>query len=269
MSSVSARFETLTRLATANADAPADAFSERLSSLYGVSQRSNYVFGSPLGPFYHQGRHLHLPRFVYFGPHTHDESLRLAFLAGFDSRDLRATLALAHFVEGLALAPDLGQGLNLSFFPLLDIVGLARGVTGRWLSRADWRHATAPELSILEKDARARAYHGFVRVETDSGGDAIGIRLRNAPDGSVPSGIELISSADFEPWPVRWEADNVDGRPLDGPLTAADDFPLQPFELTIRLPGEWSEEQHRESLSLILKRFILRQRAIQAYSQHL
>jgi hypothetical protein len=39
-----------------------------------------------------------LPRFVYFGPQATDESLRLAFLTGFDHRDLRGTLSLLHFV---------------------------------------------------------------------------------------------------------------------------------------------------------------------------
>ena len=100
-------------------------FGEQLDALYGLVQRSNYVFGSPLGPFHWQARTYHVPRFVYFGPDGSDAAVRLAFLAGFDHRDLRGTLALLHFVERLALKPDVGQGLNLSFFPLVDVLGLS------------------------------------------------------------------------------------------------------------------------------------------------
>ena len=77
MTTVSTRFSTVARTITSaapKADSPPHALSEYLSKLYALSQRSNYVFGSPIGPFYHRARHLSLPRFVYFGPHTHDES---------------------------------------------------------------------------------------------------------------------------------------------------------------------------------------------------
>jgi hypothetical protein len=271
MSTISSRFDTVSRPATpVVSDAPSDAFAGRLSELYGLSQKSHYVFGSPLGPFFHQGRHLHLPRFVYFGPHTHDESLRLAFLAGFDATDLRSSLALAHLVERLAITPDLGQGLNLSFFPLVDVLGLARGTPARHLPDASWRGTRAPEIDLLEKDARVRGYHGYVRLETTSTDDVVSVRLRNEAGGSpAASGIELVSSLDFEPWPVRWEADPLERRVADGPLSVADDLPLRPFELTIRLPQAWSAELVREASNTILKRFIIRHRALQAYSQHL
>jgi len=267
---ISSRFDTVSRAVPAVSDAPVDAFTARLSELYGLSQKSHYVFGSPLGPFYHHGRHLHLPRFVYFGPHTHDESLRLAFLAGFDAADLRSSLALAHLIERLAITPDLGQGLNLSFFPLLDVAGLAHGMAARGLPLASWRDAGVPELNLLEKDARARGYHGYVRLETTGTEEVISVRLRNEVGGSpAASGIELVSSVDFEPWPVRWEADALNSRVSDGPLTVGDDLPLQPFELTLRLPQNWSAELIREATNTILKRFIIRHRALQAYSQHL
>src|SRR5688500_11018077 len=138
-SAVARGFETL-----APTSIPA-AFSEQLSSLYRLVQRSRHVFGSPLGPIVSDTRQLYLPRFVYFGPHASEAALRLSFLAGFDHRDLRSTLALLRFVEGLALEPDLGQGLNLSFFPLVDVVGLSRGESARSLAAHSWSRPTAPE----------------------------------------------------------------------------------------------------------------------------
>lgn len=267
--------ETFTRFAAVtHAVAPAfpaapQALSDRLTALYGLSQRSNHVFGSPLGPFHDRSRHHHVPRFVYFGPHTSEESLRLAFYTGFDHRDLRGMLGLLHFVERLALSPDLGHGLNLSFFPLIDVLGLESGdEDGRGLATAHWGRTRAPEIGLLEKDACLHGYHGFVRIESAPGDDVIGIRLRGHPD-LVATGVELISSNDTDPLPVRWEA-GVDGfLPADGPLSIADDLPFPPFELTLRIPAAWPAELHREAITSILKRFVLRYRGHQAYGQHL
>lgn len=246
---------------------PSIEFNDRLTSLYALAQRSRYVFASPLGPFYRKARHYHVPRFVYFGPHTSDESLRLAFHAGFDSSDLRGTLALLHFVERLALTPDLGQGLNLSFFPLADITGLLRGESQQ-LAGHSWIDPKIAELELLASDARSRAYHGFVRIEsTHSDDDVISIRLRGHSADAL--GLELLSSRDIAPWDVRWESAPVDATPADGPLSLSDDLPFQPFELTIGLPSAWSVELHREAVTTILKNFIQRYRGFHAYAQHL
>jgi hypothetical protein len=246
---------------------PSIEFIERLTSLYALAQRSQYVFASPLGPFYRQARHYHVPRFVYFGPHTSDESLRLAFHAGFDSADLRGTLALLHFVERLALTPDLGQGLNLSFFPLADITGLLRNESQHLAARS-WIAPGVPELDLLAGDVRSRAYHGFVRIETTPADDnVITIRLRGHSADAL--GLELLSSHDIAPWDVRWESGPVDATPSDGPLSLSDDLPFQPFELTIGLPSAWSVELHREAATTILKNFIQRYRGFHAYAQHL
>ena len=269
MSTISTRFETVAHAApTTSSPSISEELSERLTSLYALSQRSHYIFGSPLGPLYHKARHLHLPRFVYFGPHTHDESLRLAFFAGFDHRDLNGSFALLHLVERLAIDPDIGQGLNLSFFPLVDAAGVFHGAAARDLVNASWAHSSAPEIDLLQKDARARGYHGFVRIETTTD-DVISARLRGHAEGSEAAGVELISSEDFDPLGVRWEADAANAEPADGPLTLLDDLPFRAFELTLRIPAAWSAYLHREAVSSILKRFILRYRGLQAYSQHL
>src|SRR5688572_14885204 len=134
------------------------ALGDQLSTLYAHAQRSEHVFGTPLGPFEHAGRQHHLPRFVYFGPHTSEESPRLAFLAGLDSRDLRPTLALLHLVEELALRPDIGQSLHLAFYPLVDVLGHLQQGGERDLAAQGWATATAPELDLLARDSRLRTY---------------------------------------------------------------------------------------------------------------
>lgn len=268
MSPISSRFETVTRaLAPSGQASPSLEFNERLTAVYALAHRSQYVFASPLGPFYRQSRHYQVPRFVYFGPNTSDESLRLAFYAGFDARDLRATLSILHFIELIALQPELARGLNLSFFPLIDVAGLIHGDSGG-LAGASWSHPPAPELDLMSKDARGRGYYGFVRVETAAtDDDAVTIRLRGHALEAV--GVEIISSEDVEPWAVRWVTESADTAVHDGPLSLADDLPFAPFELTLQLPPSWSDEMQREATASILKHFILRYRGFHAYGQNL
>ncbi len=243
-------------------------FGEQLAGLYDLVQRSQFVFGSPLGPIQVANRAFHLPRFVYFGPHTSDVSLRLAFTAGLDHRDLRSTLALLHVVEQIALKPDIGQGLNLSFFPLVDVLGLASLAAERDLASVNWSQTAEPEITLLEQDARLSGYHGFVRLETVRGQDVATVRLRFAPNDYPTPDVQLVSSDDFEPFRVRWESD-AGHPPQDGPLSIAGDLAISPFELTLRLPAAWPAEQYRDATASILKRFIIRYRGFLAYGQNL
>ena len=242
------------------------ALGEQLSALYTLAQRSDYVFGTPLGPFFHAGRHHYLPRFVYFGPHTSEESPRIAFLAGLDGRDLRPTLALLHLVEELALAPDIGQSLHLAFYPLVDVLGHLPAHGGRGLGEQPWSAATAPELDILAKEARLRTYHAFVRIESVSADDVITVRIGSTP-GSLAS-APYFSSEDTEPYPVRWEIESGPS-PAGGPLSLADDLPFRPIDLTLRIPANSSPEYYRDAVASILKRFIVRYRGFLAYGQNL
>ena len=247
------------------------ALGELLAALYEQTQRSQYVFASPLGPFSVQGRDHQVPRFVYLGPHTCNESLRLAFLAGFDQRDLKGTLSLLQFAGQLAQDPHLGQGLHLSFFPMLDVLGAA-GLSGpRALSTSHWGDREEPEIVLLEQDARLHGYHGFVRIESSEQEDeVIIVRLRGAGAQHPASpGVELISTEDLDPLPVRWESGTDEDQARTGPLSIADDLPVSPFELTLTLPASWSPERFREAVGMILRRFVLRYRGLQAYAQHL
>lgn len=242
------------------------ALGEQLSTLYTLAQRSDYVFGTPLGPFSHADRSHYLPRFVYFGPHTSEESPRIAFLAGLDSRDLRPTLALLHLVEELALAPDIGQSLHLAFYPLVDVLGHLHPGPARDLTGERWAAASAPEIDVLAKEARLRTYHAFVRIESASADDAVTLRLNTAP-GSLAN-APFFSSEDTEPYPVRWEIES--SPPFGaGPLSLGDDLPFRPIDLTLRIPASWSPEFYREAVASILKRFIVRYRGFLAYGQHL
>jgi hypothetical protein len=241
----------------------------KLSALYALSQDSPYVFASPLGPFQFGGRSAYVPRLVFFGPQASDDSWRLSFIAGFDHRDLRSSRALLALVSGLAENADAGHGLSLCFFPLLDVAGLLVGAADRRLDTAHWRRSSSPEIGLLERDARGRGYHGFVRIENAASSDELVIRVRQPSIQPLSPDLELITSEDAESFPVRFEF--IPGRTpaLDGPLSVTDDLPVAPFELTLQVPASWPEHDYQRAVVVLLKRFLRRYRAFQAYGQHL
>ena len=248
-------------------EALAAAVRARLDVLYALAPESAHLRASPLGPFHFRGQTCHLPRFVFFGPKASEASWRLAFFAGLDQRDTRAADALLATIEDLAEHADDAHGLDLTFFPLVNAAGFFLGAPPRPLASEHWGRSAAPELQLLEREARAREYHGFVRVETAHGqGDELGLRVRAPADSPLAPDVELISSEDTEPYPVRFETGQP---PLGGPLSIADDLPHGPFELTLRVPAAWPVERYRDAVRAILQRFVRRYRAFQAYGQHL
>lgn len=241
-----------------------------LSALYALAQHSPYVFASPLGPFQYRGQPAYLPRLAFFGPQAFDDSWRLAFLTGFDHRDLRASRALLALVTGLAENAEAGHGLNLSFFPLVDVSGLLFDAANRQLGTAHWGREAPPEIRLLEKDARSRGYHGFVRIETSSSSeDLVSIRVRQPSTRPLSPDLDLITSDDAESFPVRFETIASGVPAADGPLSVTDDLPVAPFELTIQVPKSWPDHDYQRAVVVLLKRFLRRYRAFQAYGQHL
>jgi hypothetical protein len=252
----------------ASSSVPSSSLSARLRFLAEAAQESDHIFASPLGPFYADDVPVYLPRFVYFGPNSSEASLRLALLAGLGRHDLSAAQALVAFVEGLARRPDIGEGVNLSIFPVVNVQRFIGGSADHDLSGAHWGRSAEPEIKLLSMEARVRSYHGFVSVVTTSD-ETPAARVRTVlTDHVAASDVELFNSEDFGPWSVRFEAFTARAA-AEGPLTLAQDLAFAPFEVEISLPAHWGQAHADRSLAALLKRLIQRYRGFFAYGQHL
>lgn len=247
---------------------PSDGLTQRLALLDDLAQESDHVFSAPLGPFSDEAALHYLPHFVHIGPDSTRETFRLAVLAGFGPHDLPATRALLSYIEGLTRQSDIGHGLNLSLFPLVNVLGLIGGAEERDLTAANWVDSAEPEIKLLRQDGRLRGYQGFVRVVTTAD-DAPSAWFRSIPSLLAQSaGVEVFSPADFHPWPVRFET-AFTGKISSGPLSMAGDLPFSPFEIELALPADWTQARTDKELSVVLKRLFLSYRAFQGYGQHL
>lgn len=245
------------------------ALQEPLSALYALAQDSKFVFGSPLGPFSIGGVQAYVPRFVFFGPYASEDSWRLAFLAGLDHRDHRPSRALLSLMIALATDAERAHGLSLTFFPLLDVAGLHLGTGDRDLGSA-WGQDAEPEIELITKDSANQAYHGFIRIETAYGGEEfLRILVRGWGATALESDLRWIASEGAHPFPVRFEVFPPELSVLDGPLGWPRNSSLAPFELILRVPDSWSDEDYEHSVGLVVEHFVRRYRAYQAYGQHL
>lgn len=252
----------------ASSSVPSFSLSDRLGALTEVAQESDNIFASPLGPFYVGDAPVYLPRFVYFGPNSSEASLRLALLAGLGRHDLLAARSLVAFIDGLARHPDIGQGVNLSLFPVVNARRFLAGAEEHDLSAVHWGRAGEPEIKLLSMEARVRSYHGFVTVVT-AADETPAARVRTVLTEHVAaSDVELFNSEDFSPWSVRFEALTARAA-IEGPITLAQDLAFAPFEVQIALPAHWSQAHADRSLAVLLKRLIQRYRGFFAYGQHL
>lgn len=257
------------RPAAPAAVSPSPDLRTRLSRLYDLAQNSDYLFGSPLGPIGGDATPLsYLSRFVYFGPQTSEASPRLAVLAGLGRHDLPAARALTAFVEGLARHPDLGHALNLSFFPVANVLGLLQGDEEQDLTLEHWGRSAAPEIRLLAQDARLRSYQGYIRIVTTTDDEpSASLRTVLSPY-TARSEIEVFNSADFASWNVTFSTVPASAV-THGPQSIADDLPFPPFELELALPADWPQERADRVLSFLLKRLIVRYRGFLAYGQNL
>lgn len=245
---------------------PPTGLRDRLSRLYELAQSADFLFGSPLGPL--SGSDATLPQFVYFGPRTSDVSPRLAVVSGLGRHDLAAARAVLAFVERLALQPEIGHALNVSFFPVANVLGLLGGAEEHDLAGASWTKSPAPELALLAQDSRVRGYQGYVVVATTPD-DEPTVRVRTVVSPFIErSNVEVFNSAHFAPWAVTFET-HATGDITTGPLSLADDLPFAPFAVEVALPADWSQARADAAVARVLKRLLTHYRGFVAYGQHL
>jgi hypothetical protein len=235
---------------------PADELARAVHSLYEEMGRSDSLFASPLGPVPGGHDSLFLPQFVYFGPNAAVDPVRLALFSGITKTDRTGSYGLLEWIHSLIEKPDIGQGLSLSIFPVVNVRELLRGGKTSDLSREDWRRSTEPEIALLRENARQRRFHGFLRI---CGAD------EKAPRGVVrtvvsrlasASSAELFSADDFDPLSVRSEAVPLERVP-NGPLRFLDGDAFPAFEVELVIPLQWSASQAAVELVPLLRRLIV------------
>src|SRR5580698_6653935 len=174
-------------------------------ALYEKASRSDSVFGSPLGPIEGPTGRTFLPQFVYFGPSSSVDPVRIAVFSGLGGDDIKGSWSLIEWIGALLVNPDIGQGVSVSVFPVVNLLGIQGGAQRPRLQRSDWHGSQIPEIRLIAENARIRAYQGFIRIEASR--DSVpSVVVRTALKRRAHhSPAEVYASNDFEPWDTRFE----------------------------------------------------------------
>ncbi len=230
-----------------------------IRTLYEDAGSSDCLFASPLGPVAVGGRSLLVPQFVYFGLNLSADPVRLAVLSGFDPTDFRGSRAVLALVSELAAHPDIGQGLSVSFFPVVNARMLAWGGGQRSLAGELWSTSKEPELALLRRNAATQRYQGFIILRSSPDREP-GVTVRTACSRRAgrPNG-EVFTPADFAPWPVRFESVFTPSRHR-GPLALGRPWDYGPFEVEITVPVRWEQPRWDHATVPLLRRLLISDR---------
>jgi hypothetical protein len=237
-------------------------------ALYEEASRSDSVFGSPLGPIEGPTGKTFLPQFVYFGPGSSVDPVRIAVFSGLGGDDIKGSWSLIEWVKSLLVRPDIGQGVSVSVFPVVNLLGIRGGAERPRLQYSDWSGSQVPEIRLIAENARIRSYQGFIRIEASR--DSVPrVVVRTALKRSAHhSPAEVYASSDFEPWDTHFETLGPESKLL-GPLSLSRELKTTLFEVVLSVPSAWRQSKWNLNLLPLLERLVASYRRFFSYGGEL
>ncbi len=218
-----------------------------LAPLQQLGQTSTHCLTNSLGDFRYGGSSYSLARFIFDGPPSGGDPIRLGIFAGIHGDEPSGTLALVRFLRDLAQSPELAAGYRIYAYPICNPTGFEDNTRharrGKDLNREFWQASEEPEVYLLEQELWTHAFHGIISLHSDDTSEGL-YGFVNGPDLSK----ELLE-------PALWAAEEflhrnarlvIDGfrarRGLidggySGILSAPPEAKPSPFQLTFETPA--------------------------------
>jgi hypothetical protein len=237
-------------------------------ALYEEASASDSVFGSPLGPIEGPNGRTFLPQFVYFGPGSSVDPVRIGVFGGLSWEDLKGSWSLIDWIKTLLVHPDIGHGVSVSVFPIVNLDAIRAGAESVGLQGDDWFGSRTPEIRLIAQNAKIRSYQGFIRIESSR--DSVPkVIVRTAVNRRTHrSQAEIYASSDFEPWETRFETLGPKSKLL-GPLSLERELNTGLFEVVLSLPAAWSQSSWNAKLLPLLGRLVASYRRFFSYGGEL
>ncbi|MFY9923682.1 MAG: hypothetical protein WAK51_04300 [Opitutaceae bacterium] len=159
------------------------------------------------------------------------------------------------WIKVLLVQPDIGQGVSVSVFPIVNLDAIQGGTDSVGLRDSDWVKSRTPEIRLIADNAKVRAYQGFIRIEasTDSAPSVV-VRMA-VKRRAHRSSAEVFTSSDFEPWETRFETLGHESE-LSGPLSLSRVLDSAVFEVALSVPASWAQSKWSSNLVPLLGRLV-------------
>ncbi|MCX8154940.1 MAG: succinylglutamate desuccinylase/aspartoacylase family protein [Verrucomicrobiae bacterium] len=222
---------------------------------------------------------IELPRFIFLGPQTGADPLRIAIFAGLHGDEPEGVLAALELLERCARQPALAEGYCLYVYPLCNPTGLAAGTresaSGRDLNREFWRGSAEPEVQLLEAELRSHRLHGLIALHTDdtspgfygyASGASLSEHLLPPALAAAEKFVPLNRATIIDGFPAR---DGIIREGFPGVLHGPPDQSPQPFDVILESPRAGALPAKLEALAQAVLTLLAEYRQFIAYAANL
>ena len=207
------------------------------------------------------------------------DPLRLGLFAGIHGDEPAGCAALVQLATALAAHPKAAAGYELFLYPIVNPVGCDRATRanhrGTDLNRSFWQNSDETEVKAMERELRAREFHGIITLHTDDTSEGIYGYAHGRTLNEALLTPALDAAGRFLPVDTRAV---IDGFPataglicdcFPGVLSAPPDQRPQPFDLIFETPGHAPFEQQVAATVAALESILGTYPGFIAYAQDL
>ncbi len=142
-----------------------------------LAEASSHFISKSLGQFDNDGRRYTLPRYVFLGPKSGGDTIRIGIFATIHGDEPEGALGVMRFVETLHTNPEIAKGYALFIYPVCNPTGFEDNTrparVGKDLNREFWRESSEPEVQFLESEIWTHAFDGIITLHTDDTSDGL------------------------------------------------------------------------------------------------
>lgn len=250
-----------------------------LASLDQIAENSPRIISRSLGQFESAGRSYSLPRYVYLGPKSGGDVIRIGIFATIHGDEPEGALALTRFVTELEKNPEIAKGYALYIYPVCNPTGFEDNTrharSGKDLNREFWRHSSEPEVRFLESEITLHALNGIITLHSDDTSNG----LYGFASGAVLSEhlLEpaLLAAEQYLPRNSERVIDGFDAQRgiitdgYRGVLQALPGINSPPFEITFETPQKSPLHLQVEAFNAALQTILVEYRYLMAIAQNI
>lgn len=148
-----------------------------LSPLDELAADSAHLIARHDAQFERGGERYVLPRYLFTGPQSGDEPLRIGIFAAIHGDEPAGAFAVADFLSLLHANPEVATGYCLFAYPFCNPTGFEDNTryarNGPDLNREFWNNSKEPEVKLLQAELVAHAFHGIIALHADEHSDGI------------------------------------------------------------------------------------------------
>lgn len=249
-----------------------------VSPLYRLTDEVSPLVASAINFHSNEGS-FSIPRFVFHGPHTDIEPLKIGIFAGIHGDEPEGSAALVEFLEELVRDSNLARGYQIFAYPVCNPTGYEANTRvsrrGKDLNREFWKSSEEPEVFFLEHELWEHSFDGIISLHGDDTSGGLYGFVRG-PDMSE----ELLKPALLAAEKIlpRNRATMIDGfgarngiieKGYRGILSAPPGSDKTPFEIVFETPTQAPMRLQIEAVHLALRSILEEHRLLISVAQNI